>query len=99
MLISIEDDTAVLQLDAPATMDLNRQELDFSGHPELRHIRIQFRGVKLITSMVLASLMYLMDQNRDRCQIHLLNLEPEMRNLLSKTGLGSWLAMAETSDT
>lgn len=98
MLISIENDTVYIELDSPATTELNRQEIDFSDRPEIRRIRVQFRGVKLITSMVLAGLMFLMDRHRKTCEVRLLNLEPEMRSLLTRTGLGSWLDLAETAD-
>ena len=98
MLISIENDTVYIELDSPATTELNRQEIDFSDRPEIRRIRVQFRGVKLITSMMLAGLMFLMDRHRKTCEVRLLNLEPEMRSLLTRTGLGSWLDLAETAD-
>lgn len=98
MLITIEDQTVYIELDAPATTELDRRELEFSDQPEIQRIRIQFRGVKMITSMVLAGLMFLMDRHRKSCEIRLLNLEPELRNLLTKTGLGSWLEMAESAD-
>ena len=98
MLITTEDDLVYIEMDAPATTEVDRRELDFSGRPEVRRIHIQFRGVKMITSMVLAGLMFLMDRHRKDCEIQLLNLEPELRNLLTKTGLGSWLEMAASSD-
>ena len=98
MLISIENDTVYIELDSPATTELNRQEIDFSDRLEILRIRVSFRGVKLITSMVLAGLMFLMDRHRKTCEVRLLNLEPEMRSLLTRTGLGSWLDLAETAD-
>ncbi|MCR9143380.1 MAG: hypothetical protein NXI24_14095 [bacterium] len=98
MLIITEDDTAYIQMDAPATTEADRRELDFSNRPEIRRIRIQFRGVKMITSMVLAAMMFLMDRHRKTCEIRLLNLEPELRSLLSRTGLGSWLELAESAE-
>ncbi len=98
MLISLEKDTAYIELEAPMTTEVDRARLDFTEHPEIKHIRIQFRGVKMITSMVLAGLMFLMDRHKGRCEVRLLNLEPEIRNLLTKTGLGSWLQLAESAD-
>ncbi len=98
MLITTDDDTVYIEMDAPATTEVDRRELDFTDRPEIRRIRIQFRGVKMITSMVLAGLMFLMDRHKADCEIRLLNLEPELRNLLTKTGLGSWLQLAESGD-
>lgn len=98
MLISLENDTAYIELEAPMTTEIDRTRLDFTGNPEIKHIRIQFRGVKMITSMVLAGMMFLMDRHKNHCQVRLLNLEPEIRNLLTKTGLGSWLQLAESGD-
>ncbi len=98
MQIKREGDTVHIRFEGPATTELDRNELDFPDDGSVREFNLEFRGVKLISSMVLASMMFLMDRHRGKAKIRLMNLEPEMRNLLTRTGLGSWLEMAESSD-
>ncbi len=98
MEVEYENGTVTVRFSAPATLEMDRDTLDFTAYPDCAHIRLEFRGVKLISSMVLGSIMRMMDRYRTQCSVRLLNLEPEMRNLLTRTGLGSWLTMVEHTE-
>ncbi|MCB1309081.1 MAG: STAS domain-containing protein [Leptospiraceae bacterium] len=87
--IEINADRVLVRLDAPATTELTREELVFPEN--IRHILLDCRGVKMITSLPLAAIMLMLDREKRRSQLEFLNVEPELRHLLERTGLARWL--------
>jgi anti-anti-sigma regulatory factor len=88
--VLFEDQVATLKFPAPAAFEIDEEAFDFPEANEARKVILDFDGVKIVSSLVISKVIYLVERNRNR-PVVFVNIGPELRNLLRRAGFNQWL--------
>jgi len=91
MRVEYENDRIIFRFEAPATVEMPEDALVVPSNSSIREVFLDFKGVKIISSMVIARLLMLIDQQKGKKRIVMINVGEEMKRLFLRTGLDNLL--------
>lgn len=89
MRTEFDKERVIFHFEGPVTVELPDDAFQVPADQSVTEIVLNFQGVKLISSLVIANLIELLNREKNR-KIKLVNMGQDMRTLFDRTGLSGF---------
>ncbi|MBE7437337.1 MAG: STAS domain-containing protein [Spirochaetales bacterium] len=83
----IKNDQLIFHFDSPVTVEIQSDSLLIPPNLKIRQVVLDFTGVRAISSLAIGAILRLMETEKDRLEVRMENVGPELEEIFKRTGL------------